>query len=140
MVRRAHAGRSVAELAGRGLGGLDDVGDRVGGVGRMRHQQERAPGGEAHGREVLLRIETQLALVEAAVHDERIHRYQEGVAVGRGARYFFGADIAAGARQVFDHDGLAERLGQAGRQLAGDQVDTRARRERHDQRDGALRP
>ena len=61
----------------------------------------------------------------------------EGVAIGRGARDAPDTDAAAGAADIFDHDGLPERCAHPlGHDPRGG-IGRSARRERHHQRDGA---
>ena len=64
----------------------------------------------------------------------------ERVAVGGGVRDRFGAEIAAGAGAVLDHELLAEPLTKLLRHDAGDNVGAAAGRERHDQMDRPLGP
>ena len=56
---------------------------------------------------------------------------QQGVAVRHGLGHRLIADHAAGARPVLDHDRLAQRLLQLGRDEARRGVGTAARRVRH---------
>ncbi len=63
----------------------------------------------------------------------------DGVAVGRGARDAGGADRAAGAGDIFDHQRLAERDAHPLAEIADDGVGRPAGRERHDHRDRPVR-
>jgi len=56
------------------------------------------------------------------------------------AFHHVGADRAAGARPVFHHDGLAELLSDLLHHDTRDDVARAARAERHDRRDGLVRP
>ncbi|MNT28488.1 hypothetical protein D3C72_1641790 [compost metagenome] len=73
-------------------------------------------------------------LVERGVDAVRTRDAQhQGVAIGRGARHVFRADVTARARLVFDDDGLAPLLGQAfGHQARGDVGGTAGREGHHD--------
>ena len=62
------------------------------------------------------------------------------MAVGLGARHLLAADIAAGARDILHHHGLAELGRQPLGHEAGDDVGTGARRERHDELDRLVGP
>ena len=140
VVRRADARRAVGELAGMRLRLRDHRGDRIDLLHcRVRHQQQRSPRRLRDRREVGDRVVRQ-RLEQALVHDERVDLHEQRVAVGLGARDALAADVAAGAGDVVDDDGLAERLRQVRGELARDEVDSRAGRVGHDQRDVLLGP
>ena len=60
----------------------------------------------------------------------------EGVTIGRGAGDAPDTNAAAGAADIFDHDGLAERCTHSLGDDAGGGIGRSAWRERHHQRDG----
>src|SRR5262249_24078063 len=64
---------------------------------------------------------------------------QQRVAVRRRARGGLGADVAAGARPVVDHDLLAQQLREAGRDDAGRGIGAATGREWRDQPNDAVR-
>jgi hypothetical protein len=75
-------------------------------------------------------------LVEIEVAGEGdVRRHQQRVAVGLGLRRRAGADVAAGARPVHHHDGLAARLLQLAGIVARDQVGAAAGSKPGDDRD-----
>jgi hypothetical protein len=74
------------------------------------------------------------------VHHRPLRRQHQRVAIGRRARGLGGADHAACARLVVDHDRLAERLGQFLAKGARGDVGAGAGGERHDQADWSVRP
>ena len=139
MMRRADARAAVGERLGRGLGRRDQLAERVGLLAGMGHQHQRAPGREAERREVGHRIVGQV-LVEAGVHDQRVDRRHQRLAVGLGARHLLAADIAAGARDILHHHGLAEPGRQPLGHEAGDDVGAGAGRERHHELDRLIGP
>jgi hypothetical protein len=87
---------------------------------------------QRNGREVLRRIERQLA-VERLVGRHRHAADHRGMAVGIGAHHRFHADVGAGAGAVLHHDRLAEAFTQLGRQRPRKDVDSAARRRGHDE-------
>ena len=52
--------------------------------------------------------------------------HEQGVTIGRCAGHDFGADIAAGAALVFNHERLAKRFGQFRRYGAGQDIGSAA--------------
>ncbi|MNS36894.1 hypothetical protein D3C72_690940 [compost metagenome] len=64
---------------------------------------------------------------------------QNGVAIRLRARHLSGADGAAGAALVFDHDRLAQGWPHGFRERAGDVIGGAACSERHHHVDGAFR-
>ncbi|MNN12870.1 hypothetical protein D3C81_1258790 [compost metagenome] len=107
---------------------------------RLRRGQEDQRHREHPGdrREVLARIVVDL-LVERLVDGHRAAAHDQCVAIGRGLRGDFHADIAAGAGAVFHHDGLAELLAEPLGQGAREDVGGLSGREGHDQLDGTVR-
>ena len=86
-------------------------------------------------REILDRIVDQLG-VDDGVGDVRGgRRHAERVAVGRGLGDRIGADGAAGAGAVLDHDGLPEPFAELGGDQPSDHVDRRPRRQRDNHAD-----
>ena len=85
--------------------------------------------GDRH--ELLDRIEGQLLHLRRQVDVGR-GREQQRVAVRRGGRDLAGAERAAGARTIFDHEGLAEFGGQMLRAEPRHHVGVAAGAERHD--------
>ena len=74
------------------------------------------------------------------LHEMRRGAEEEAVPVGRHAGDALGGEDAAGADDVFDHDGaLTQHLGELGRHLAREHVGTAAGGKRHDDPDGAIR-
>ncbi|KAG1484022.1 hypothetical protein G6F54_013487 [Rhizopus delemar] len=115
------------------------VGDRAGGrgcvhdqhVGHRDHQRHRREVGGLVGQRLVQRV------VDGVGADVA---HQQGVAIGLGAHQFRGADIAARARLVLDHDGLAPRRPQVLGDGAREDVGGAAGRKRHDQGDRSRRP
>ena len=135
-----HAGRAVVERAGLGLGQRDQLGDVVHREPRIDHQHIGRGADHHDRREILDRIVRQ---VSAQTHRHRVRARggdADRVAVGRRLGDRVGADIAAGADPVVDHDLLAQPGPQPLRQDARDDVGAAAGRERHDQPDRPVRP
>ena len=139
VVRRADPGTAIGECLGPRLGCSHQLAERIGLLVGMGDQHQRAPGAEAERREVGHRIVGQV-LEEAGIHDQRVHRRHQRVAVGLGARHLLAADIAAGAGDVLHHHGLAEPGRQPLGHEAGDDVRTGAGRERHHKLDRLIGP
>ncbi len=103
-----------------------------------RHDQHRGDGARVeYRREVLARVEIQ-AFVDTGVDGERAVGHQQGAAVRCGLGHGMGADVAAGARPVLHHHGLAQALLQLLAQAPRQQVRAAARRKGHDDGDGPL--
>ncbi len=138
MGRPAEAAARIGILAGRGAHERDQLGHaRRGDIG-THHQHI---GKRAHQRyrvEVAHRIETQIAAQMRKQRRGGTRRDQQRVAVGRGLGGERRAGGAGGARRILDDDrpvpALCESLGNHAR----DNVGRAARRERHDDTDGAL--
>lgn len=91
--------------------------------------------GQRHRREVLERIVGKVRLHEGIDGERPVRADEQRVAVGRRVRHEFGADAAAGAAAVVDHNRLAERARNAFADDAADDVGVAAGGERHDQVD-----
>ncbi|MNV50704.1 hypothetical protein D3C71_1427260 [compost metagenome] len=132
------AGGAVVVLARVLLGAADEGRQRLVGQGRVHHDHLRNTG---HQRHVL-----DAADVVRHLHDVRQagdgarHAEAERIAVRRGSHGGVHAYGAAGARLVFDHDGLAQPLAQRWSQQPRQVVHRAARRIRHDQPDGLAGP
>ena len=85
--------------------------------------------------EILQRIVAELRLHERIDGERSVRAGEQRVAVGRGFRRHVGAEAAARAGAVLDHDRLAEHLLHVLAGDARDEVGVAARRERHDQPD-----
>jgi hypothetical protein len=106
----------------------------------MGDQHHRHGSNQADGREILARVVTGVG-IETWIDRHRAGvTEQERVAVGLGLGDRPGAERAAGAAAVVDHDVLLERDRKLFRNDASDRIDAAARRERHDKRDGPRRP
>ena len=133
----AGAGRAEIDLAGIGLRIGDQLGNGFGGKRRMHHQRIRRVADQADRRKILARIVAGI-LVERRSDRERAGvAKQQRVAVGIAFRDRLGADGAAGAGPVVDHDLLAEQFAHLVGNAAADDRGAAAGRERNDQRDRA---
>src|SRR5690606_30572352 len=135
----AEAGRAEVELAGIGLGVLDQFLDVVDGQVRVYGNQEwngRDPG---NADEVLERVEGQRG-VQARIEDVVGVGHQDGVAVGFGLGYDVAPDHVAGARSVVHHDLLAEPFAHVFGDQSRHDVGTAAGRRRHYEPYGLARP
>jgi hypothetical protein len=96
-------------------------------------------GQQRDGAEVLDRVVGQL-VEDVRVHGQRadVAEHQRVLVVGAG--HLGHGDVAGAAGLVLDVDGLAQRLGQLGRDGARDDLAAAARRERHEQADGTAGP
>ena len=131
-------------LGGIGLGPLRktaQVGLRIAHHGRVHREHVRVDRHQRDRREVPRRV------VAGLEQGQRNHRH--GVAVGQEDRRAVGlgglerlrGDLPARAGAVLDHDGAAQFLFHAQRQMAGDRVGAAAGGETHQQLDrGVLRP
>ena len=88
--------------------------------------------GEPDRDEILQRIVVELGLHERVDGERAVRAGEQRVAVGRRARRHLGAEAAARAGAVLDHEGLAERLAHALAAQPRDEVRIAAGRERHD--------
>ena len=131
--------RAEGELAGVGLGGLDEFLDvlcRQLAAGRNHHGQV---GHQRHGREVAAGVVGQLG-IEAVVDGMGGQHHEHGVAIGPGARHVLRGQRAACAGLVLQHHGLAQLLLQLHGQRAAQQVGTAAGWIGNDQLYGLGRP
>ncbi|CFW04156.1 Uncharacterised protein [Bordetella pertussis] len=135
----ARAHRRVVQAGLRGLGVLDQFRQGLGGDLRVDDQHIGHAAGQDDRREGLGGVVAQAAVEPLVDREDPGGGQQQGIAVGFGGGDLLGADVAAGARTVVDHDRLAQR----GRYLVGDgarqDVVGAARAIRNDQRDGASR-
>ncbi len=132
MVGRAVARRGVARLAFLGLQLGDQLGQRARLLGRDQ-QHHRHEAGQRHQLEILQRIVGKLVVERDVDAVRRGGAEQQRVTVGLRLGDLLGADRAAGAALVLDHDLLAELFRQRHRQDAREDVGRAARRERHDE-------
>ena len=139
VARGAGAGRAEIDLAGIGLGIGDQFGDGFGRKRRIHHQRIRRVADQADRRKILARIVADV-LVERRPDRERagVAEHQR-VAVGLAFGDRLGADGAAGAGAVVDHDLFAEQLAHLVGDAAADDRGRAARRKRNHQRDRAGR-
>ena len=139
VARGAGAGGAEIDLAGIGLG----VGDQLGhGLGRERgihHQRIRRIADHADRRKILARIVADILVERRSDRQRAGIAEQQRVAVGIALRHRLGADGAAGAGAVVDHDFFAEQFAHLVGNAAADDRGRAARRERDHQRDGAVR-
>ena len=136
--RAAGAGRCHRELAGLGLGEVDQLLDRMGRRG-VRHEHEIGKLGDKRDRrEIRNRIVAQRA-VEAGVHRQRRGGEQDRVSVGIGARDVFVADVGAGASLVLDENLLAPHPRQLFGEHACDDIRRAAGGDRHNEAHGPIR-
>ena len=130
---RADAGRAVVQHAGLFLGEPDHV---LEGLGRqvVAHDHDVLEGARAgQGREVRHHVVARLLKHELVVAVGLVGAEGDGEAVGPGLGHDARADRAGAARDVVDHDLLAERSRDVGRHDARDHVDRAAGRIGHDQ-------
>ena len=139
MARRAGAGRTEIDLAGIGLGVRNQFSDGFRRERGIHHQRVRRIADQADRREILARIVAD-ALVERGPDRERAGVTQhQRVAVGLALGDRAGADSAAGAGAVVDHDLFTEQLTHLVGDAAADDRGRAARRKGNDERDRARR-
>ena len=138
MIDGADARRAVLDRLALRLGLFDQVGNRADRRFRIDHDDIRHRADEPDRCEVLAFIAGVLGEAERD-GQRRIGAEQDRVAVRRALRDRAGADRAAGAAAVVDHDRLLERVAQLVGDGAGDDAGAAARRERNDQRDRLCR-
>jgi hypothetical protein len=107
--RGAEPAGGKVQHAGRGLGGVDQVGDRRPAFRRRGDQHARLHAEHGDGNEIVHRIVRQ-ALVQGGVGPLGGRQEKERVTVGIGLGRRGGAGRPAGARPVLDHEGLADLL------------------------------
>ena len=132
-------GERVGELARLRFRERDEL-RHVGGLHRRMHRHDVGHRRDvADRRKVVEHVERQ-ALVGRRIDRERRGRaHADRVAVGRGLRDGGGAERAAGAGAVVDHDGWPSAARRPSATSAADHVGRAARRERHDHGDGLAR-
>ena len=135
MAGGAGAGRAEIDLAGIGFRISNKFGDGLGRKRRIDHQRIRRVADQADRREILARVVADI-LVERGADRQRagIAQHQR-VAVGFAFGDRLGADRAAGARTVVDHDLLAKQFTHLVGDATADHRSAAARRERNHQRD-----
>jgi hypothetical protein len=132
MRRRAGAGRRIAELAGLAFGIIDEFLQRAGRHLAVHHQEQRHLPERSDRDQIGERIVGHVAVQIWIDHDVAGIGDAERVAVGRRLRDRVHRDVAAGARLVVDHHGLAAARRQEGAENARAQIGDAARRGRHD--------
>ena len=139
MIDRAVAGRRVGERVRLRARERDIFGEALRRQLVVYDEDERCAGDGRDRLEVLDRVERKLR-IEARVDRLRARiGHEQRVAVGRGLRDRVGADDAARAGAILDHDGLAPLLAQQLPDLAREHVGRAARRLRDDQLDDLRR-
>ena len=118
---RAETGGCEVQHAGLRLGRRDQIADRLPALRRRGHQHARLHAEQRHRREIAERIVGQ-RLVQHDVGALRRRQQQDRVAVRLGLRDGGGADGAAAARPVFQHESLADLLRHLVEHDAGDGV------------------
>jgi hypothetical protein len=96
---------------GIGFGVSDEFGERLRRYRRIDQHHHRHADDAGDRRDVADEIEVQF-FVERGVDRVRDRCQQQRVSVGSGVHDRLGADIAAGAGAVLDHEGLPEMVGQ----------------------------
>jgi hypothetical protein len=133
VVDRAGARRPVAQLAGLRPGQGDEFRQGLGRHRRMHDQHRRHRDERGDRRKIAQRVVAQVRVE----HDVDRHRagiaQHQHVAVGRRRRHRLGGHHAAGARDVLDHERLAESSGQLLREQPGEHVRIAAGRRGRDQ-------
>ena len=125
MRRAAAAGRGHVDLSRIGFGVRDKFRN---GLRRNRwidQHHHRHADDARHRRDVAHEIEFEI-VVERGVDRVRDGGEQQRVAVGGGVDDRFGADIAAGAGAIFNHEGLPQMIGQPLADQARGDVDAAA--------------
>ncbi len=138
MRQAAGAGGSEIEFAGLRLGQRHQLAHVLGRHVARHDEHFRHRDHQGDRREILQRLVRHL--LHALVDRERAQIDDaDGVAVGRGLGDGIGAERAARAAAIVDHDRLLGQLRHALADDAGDDVVGPAGRERHDQLDGFRR-
>jgi hypothetical protein len=136
--RRSRRRRGDVELAGIGFGESDQVGHRLRRERRVRFHDQRDAVDRRHRRNVVDKIVVEM-FEQRGVDRVRRRGEEQRVTVRRRVHDRLGADIAAGAGPVLDHDRLTETIRQKLRGHARDNVDLAAGRKADDQMDGPRR-
>jgi hypothetical protein len=108
----------------------DDVAERFRRKRWMRHDDHRRPGDQPDRRKILGKV-----VAGIGTEADAGQQHGDGVAVRRRLGGVAGADHAAGAAAILDHDLLAERVRKLLPDDAAHRVDAAAGRIGHDQRD-----
>ncbi|MNS87902.1 hypothetical protein D3C72_1218590 [compost metagenome] len=135
---RAAARRGESQLAGILLGVFHQFLNRLDRHLGIHDQDVRHLGAQGDRREILGEIERDV-LVERLVDGAGDGHEQQRVAVRRGALHVVGGNVAAGARLVFNHERLAQGLGEFLGHDAGDHVGSTASRKTDHDTDGFVR-
>ena len=131
VMRRAASWRRIIELAGLFVRQRDEFLHRRGRHRRMNDQRQVADGGRADRRKALHRVVGN-ARLQCGVRHMGARGHEQGVTIGRRLPRCLGADIAARPRPVVDHHRELQPVGEFLADDARQNVDTRARRVRHD--------
>jgi hypothetical protein len=108
--RRAGAGVTVAELAGLRAGERHQLGQGLGGNLIVRHQDAGRRNRNRNRHQVALRVVGWFG-IQAGIDRDRGTRHHQRMAVRFGLDRAVNGQIAAGAGDVLDHDGLAPGFG-----------------------------
>ncbi len=112
-----------------GFGHCDVVLHRLGRRGG-RHQEKAGGNRKARDRDEILRLPAHARLEQGIVDDKR-RAHQHGIAISLRCGDRIGADVAAGTRLGFNHEGLAQGFGEPYGYRAGLHVYHASRRIRH---------
>jgi hypothetical protein len=133
----AGAGRTEIDLVGIGLRIGDQFGHALRRERRMHHQRIRRIANHADRRKILARIVAGILVERGADRQRAGVAEQQRVTVGIALGDRLGADRAAGAGAIVDHDLLAEQFAHLVGNGAADDRGTAAGREWNHQRDRA---
>ena len=129
---RGIAGRSVVEGAGLFLRQSDQLRERGRRHRGVDRNQQRPARHQAHRRERLARVITQLAIQAGRHRQGAGAAIKQRVAVSRGLRHGFGTHRATRAGAVLDHELLAQGFAEFGGDQSTHHVGRAAGREWHD--------
>jgi hypothetical protein len=136
--RRRRAG-TERQLARIGFAVGDEVGNGRGGHGGVHGERERDVAQSRYRLEIGDRIVGELLEQVRVGRMRRVAGDEHRVAIGRGARDVRGRGLAAGAGDVLDDDGPAERRVELLAENAGERIGGASGGERHHEPDGARR-
>ena len=140
MRRRAGPRRGKGQLPGLRLGGVEHLLQRLVRRARVDGEHERVAAEQDHGLERLDRIVRHVG-IDARIDRVRADRAsQDRVAIGLRLGDEIGADVAACAGLVLDHDGLPERCRELLAEQARERIGVAADGERNDVHDRLGRP
>src|SRR5262249_31131916 len=139
MMRHARPDRCERELPWPRLRVCDQLRQRMDGKRRIYEQYERHAREAGERNEIGWRIVGKLLVKRDIDRHRRARRHEQHVSVGSGFGDGGRPDDGARPGPILDHEGLAEALLQPLGQHAGDDVGAAARREGHDDGDGARR-